>query len=129
MYFHNDNNNLPMNEFEIHRELNQLRQLGTFAGQESSLALSWLFNINILVTVGGDVENPNVVTLEHNFRNSESQIHLVWTRGRGGHYETVSENPIIKKSSKQDLQNSTFTKSKCIWKENSCTRQFDLNGL
>lgn len=96
MYFHNDNNNLPMNEFEIPRELNQLRQLGTFAGQESSLALSWLFNINILVTVGGDVENPNVVTLEHNFRNSESQIHLVWTRGRGGHYETVSENKTFK---------------------------------
>lgn len=81
MHFHNDNNNLPMNEFEIQRELNQLRQLGTFAGQESILALSRLFNINILVTVGGDVENPNVVTLEHNFRNSESQINLVWTRG------------------------------------------------
>lgn len=129
MHFHNDNNNLPMNEFEIQRELNQLRQLGTFAGQESILALSRLFNITILLTVGGDVENPNVVTLEHNFHNSESQIHLVWTRGGGGHYETVSENPIIYKSSKQQFQNSTFSKSKFIWKENSCTRQFDLNNV
>lgn len=70
--------------------------------EESILALSRLFNINIFVTSGGDVENPNAMTLEHYFRYSESQIHLAYRQEEGGgHYETVSEKPTIYKSSTQ----------------------------
>lgn len=89
-------NGLPMTDTETTRYLNNLRQLGTFAGQESILALSRVLNLNILVTIGGDSQNPVVNTLEHNFHNSGNIIHLVWTRAGGGHYESVIENPALK---------------------------------
>lgn len=79
-----------MSEPEVHRELNHTRTLGTFAGQDSILALSRYFGINILLTVGGE-ENQDVITLKHEFRNVHSIIHLVLTREGGGHYDTVTE--------------------------------------
>ena len=72
--------------------LTSLRQPGTFAGQESILAMSRVLSINILVTIGGDCQNPEARTLEHNFANSPNMIHLVWTSPGGGHYEAVVEN-------------------------------------
>ena len=48
---------LPMTESEIARYLNDLGQLGT----------SRVLNLNILVTIGGDAQNPEVNTLEHIF--------------------------------------------------------------
>lgn len=77
-------NGLPMTDTETTRYLNNLRQLGTFARQESILALSRVLNLNILVTIGGDSQNPVVNTLEHNFHNSDNIIHLVWTRAGVG---------------------------------------------
>ena len=129
-------NGLPMTESEIARYLNDLGQLGTFAGQESILALSRVFNLNILVTIGGDAQNPEVNTLEHNFQNSDHIIHLVWTRDGGGHYEAVVENPAFKQ---QPLPTESFENihraperdfSHYIWKsdEKNC-RPFRLDNL
>lgn len=88
-FFHANGNS--KSDSEIQQELNNFRQLGTFAGQESILALSRRLGINVLVTFGGDVDNQDIVTLEHDVSNSVSRIHLVWTRAWGGHYETVTE--------------------------------------
>ena len=90
-YLFNDNAN-PMSDLEVQGYITSLRQPGTFAGQECILALSRVLSINILVTIGGDSQNPEVRTLEHNFANSPNMIHLVWTRPGGGHYEAVVEN-------------------------------------
>lgn len=65
-----------MSDSDIQQELNTHRQLGTFAGQESILALSIRLGINGLVTAGNDVDNQDIVTLEHAFSNSVSRIHL-----------------------------------------------------
>ena len=114
-----------MSEQEIHRELNNLRTLGTFAGQESILALSRYFSINILVTVGGDEDNQDVITLEHDFGNFDSRIHLVWTRAGGGHYEIVPETV-------SDLRQETHRsmgQSNYQWNLDSpWCRKFDLNS-
>ena len=42
------------------------------------------------LTVGGE-DDQDVITLEHDFRNIHSIIHLVWTREGGGHYDIVTE--------------------------------------
>ncbi|XP_061184345.1 uncharacterized protein LOC133192343 [Saccostrea echinata] len=130
MSFYHDSDNMPMTDQEIEIELNNLRQFGTYAGQECILALSRHFHINILVTFGGDIDNPNVVTHEHNFGQSDSQIHLVWTRFGGGHYESVLENPAlhINEQSQNDLSKSKPS-SKYVWKENMYCRKYDLYNL
>lgn len=45
-------------------QINRLSQQYTYAGQESILALSMALNINILVTFGGDLHNPQITTYE-----------------------------------------------------------------
>ncbi|XP_048735607.2 uncharacterized protein LOC125651055 [Ostrea edulis] len=126
MFFYHSNGN-QMTYPEIQQELNNLRQLGTFAGQESILAMSRHFGINLLVTVGGDQDNPEVVTLEHDFGNSNSRIHLIWTRAGGGHYETVTE------TSPPDNQREPISlafKSNYCWNfDHSACRKFNLDTL
>ena len=123
--FFYDSNGNAMSEQEIHRELNNLRTLGTFAGQESILALSRYFSINILVTVGGDEDNQDVITLEHDFGNFDSRIHLVWTRAGGGHYETVSETVSdLRQETRRSMGQSNYQ-----WNLDSpWCRKFDLNS-
>lgn len=60
------------------QELNNLRQHGTFAGQESILDLSRRLGINILVTISSDVYNQDIMTLATRFLG----FILVWTRVR-----------------------------------------------
>lgn len=126
MFFYHSNGNL-MTYPEIQQELNNLRQLGTFAGQESILAISRHFGMNLLVTVGGDHDNEEVVTLEHDFGNSNTRIHLIWTRAGGGHYETVTE------TSPPDNQREPLllqSKSNYCWNfDHSACRKFDLDTL
>lgn len=124
-FFFHDNGN-SMLDSEIQQELNNLRQLGTFAGQESILALSRRLGINVLVTVGGDVDNQDIVTLEHDFSNSVSRIHLVWTRAGGGHYETVTEAIPIH----QEIFVPSTAKSFYHWNlDPSACKKFDLDSL
>lgn len=65
-----------MSDSELQHEFNNHRHIGTFCGQESILALSIRLGINGLVTAGNDVDNQDIVTLEHAFSNSVSRIHL-----------------------------------------------------
>ncbi|XP_062599776.1 uncharacterized protein LOC134261354 isoform X2 [Saccostrea cucullata] len=127
LYFFNPNG-VPMNDLEIQQELRNLRQLGTFAGQESIFALSRYFGVNILVTVGGDLDHPEVATLEHDFGNSNSRIHLIWTRPGGGHYESVTETVPVNRRISQP--HSVGIKSKYHWNlEYAACKKIDLDSL
>uniref|UniRef100_A0A8W8P428 OTU domain-containing protein n=1 Tax=Magallana gigas TaxID=29159 RepID=A0A8W8P428_MAGGI len=77
----------------IDEQINRLGQQYTYAGQESILALSMALNINILVTFGGDVHNPQITTRENTFSQGQPQqtIHIAWRRAGGGHYEFITE--------------------------------------
>ena len=77
----------------IDEQINRLGQQYTYAGQESILALSMALNINILVTFGGDVHNPQITTYENTFSQGQPQqtIHIAWRRAGGGHYESITE--------------------------------------
>ncbi|XP_062571709.1 uncharacterized protein LOC134233700 [Saccostrea cucullata] len=129
------NSELPMTDSEIVTFLNNLRQLGTFAGQESIVALSRVLGLNILVTIGGDSQSPEVRTLEHNCQNSDNIIHLVWTRAGGGHYETVVENPTLREqtlptSSENTNRISNNNISNYNWRSDSKTcKQISLDLL
>nr|XP_022334767.1 uncharacterized protein LOC111131491 [Crassostrea virginica] len=131
-YLFDDNAN-PMSDLEVQRYLTSLSTPGTFAGQESILALSRVLSINILVTIGGDSQNPEVRTLEHNFANSPNMIHLVWTRPGGGHYEAVVENqPSSTASQFRGLPKNTLQEemSHYQWKSNTDNcKPVKLNSL
>ena len=113
--------------------LASLRQPGSFAGQESILALSKVLSINILVTIGGDSQNPQVKTLEHNLAQSPNIVHLVWTRSGGGHYEAVVLNRAATTSSEfRGLPKNPLREkmSNYQWKSNADTcKPFQLQCL
>ncbi|XP_061184435.1 uncharacterized protein LOC133192444 [Saccostrea echinata] len=85
-------------------QISNLGQPNSYAGQECILALSMALNINILVTLGGDVPNNQVSTYENTFSQGQPQqtIHIAWRRAGGGHYEAVTEidneNPEVDRS-------------------------------
>ncbi|XP_062604065.1 uncharacterized protein LOC134265856, partial [Saccostrea cucullata] len=74
-------------------QINNLGRPNSYAGQECILALSMALDINILVTLGGDVQNNPVSTYENTFSQGQPQqtIHIAWRRAGGGHYEAVTE--------------------------------------
>jgi putative lipoic acid-binding regulatory protein len=47
-------------------------------------------NRNIMVTVGGDLNN-RVATYENSFTPDQAHphIHIIWRRAGGGHYESI----------------------------------------
>ena len=53
IFYDSNGNATCMSELKVHRELNHTRTLGTFAGQDSILALSRYFGTIILRSVGG----------------------------------------------------------------------------
>ena len=73
-------------------QIDHFGQPSTHAGQECILALAMPLNRNIMVTVGGDLNN-RVVTYENSFTPDQAHphIHIKWCRAGGGHYESVTE--------------------------------------
>ena len=66
IFFQPDNpNSININD-HIQNEIDNLSQDGTYAGQESVIALSQALNLNILVTFGG--RDSRVSTMEHFFQ-------------------------------------------------------------
>ena len=73
-------------------QIDHFGQPSTYAGQECILALAMALNRNIMVTVGGDLNN-RVATYENSFTPDQAHphIHIIWHRAGGGHYESVTE--------------------------------------
>jgi hypothetical protein len=73
-------------------QIDHFGQPSTYAGQECILALAMALNRNIMVTVGGDLNN-RVATYENSFTPDQAHphIHIIWRRAGGGHYEYVTE--------------------------------------
>ena len=73
-------------------QIDHFGQPSTYAGQECILALAMALNRNIMVTVGGDLNN-RVAAYENSFTPDQAHphIHIIWRRAGGGHYESVTE--------------------------------------
>jgi hypothetical protein len=76
----------------VEEQIDHFGQPSTYAGRECILALAMALNRNIMVTVGGDLNN-RVTTYENSFTPDQAHpyIHIIWRRAGGGHYESVTE--------------------------------------
>ena len=80
-------------------QIDHFGQPSTYAGQEWIITLTMALNRNIMVTVGGDLNN-RVATYKNSFTSDQahSHIHIIWRRAGGGHSQQRKKKGTPKKA-------------------------------
>ena len=104
-------------ENSINLELDNLEKDGTYAGQESIIALSRAIGINIYVTYGGHPQDNRVFTMEHTspgtgLPGETLHAHIIYSSMGGGHYDAAVDYVPSAAEIQTDFQSNSILNDK-----------------